>query len=526
MKKNQNSISAIPSKRLYQSIIADYSQELAICELVDNSIDLWTKEGKISHLNIEIEIDEAQQTIRVKDNAGGIKETDIKLLIAPGFSSNTSDDQTIGVFGVGSKRAVVALSQEIKIKTRFKKEKTFIIEYDDHWIQTEDWNIDYYEDTVDIEPDCTIIELTKLRAVVDATFIKNLNDHLGATYAKFLKHGKLKISINDKQTNGINFDLNWSYPPNYEPQDFKFPIEINKNEIVEVEILGGLTSKEQVGDGEYGVYFYCNDRLVLRADKSYEMGFASGIAGVPHPSLNPMRIFIYLKGNPERMPWNSSKSGINYKSKIFQSIRQRIITIVTYYAKLSRSFSSNSENIYRYTEGKIIEHKIDEKVPIKLYALPTQEKKPTYNNIIKDKNKKIAASKPWVVGLYEGIILADNLINSNFENKNRFALIIIDSTLEIGLKEYLVHVMAKKTPAIGKSALNQLLENRTQLEARLKIDLKGKVSNNDWTLINYYYKMRCNLIHQSASTDVKTSDIEKHRLIVEKVLSVLFKLEF
>ena len=102
-----------------------------------------------------------------------------------------------------------------------------------------------------------------------------------------------------------------------------------------------------------------------------------------------MRIFIYLRGNPELMPWNSSKSGLNYKSKIFEKIRDRIVQIVTYFAKLSRSFSKSNENFYQYETGSIVEHKINSKVPLKLYSLPTPTKKPTYSNTVKEKNKKL-----------------------------------------------------------------------------------------------------------------------------------------
>jgi len=86
-----------------------------------------------------------------------------------------------------------------------------------------------------------------------------------------------------------------------------FPLPIEEDSSIDVSILAGLIGKSEVGEGEYGVYFYCNDRLILRADKSYDFGFTSGQIGLPHPLLNPLRVFIYLKGNPERMPWNSSK---------------------------------------------------------------------------------------------------------------------------------------------------------------------------------------------------------------------------
>lgn len=526
MKLVQKSVDAQPSKRLYQSIIADYSSELAICELIDNAIDLWIKGGKKKKLVVDVEIDVNQQRISVKDNAGGITESDIKMIIAPGYSSNSASDETIGVFGVGSKRAVVALAQEIKFRTRHENEKTLLLEYNDEWLADEStWDINYFEDTNEIESNNTIIELTKLRAAIDEQFIIDLKNHLGSTYSKFLSNANLILSINKEKIEPLNFDLSWSYPPNYHPHQYDFKIDVNTTSEVSVEILGGLVSKDQVGVGEYGVYFYCNDRLVLKADKSYEMGFASGIAGIPHPSLNSMRIFVYLKGNPELMPWNSSKSGINYKNKIFLEIRDKIITLVTYFAKLSRSFMRNSENFHKYTNGKIVTHKIDISTPIKLYPLPTPIKKPNYENYVKEKNAKTSTSKPWTIGLYEAIILADNLIHTNFESKNRFAIIVLDSTLEIALKEYLVHVVSKKLP-IGHSKLVGILQNRTQVEAEVKNYLKKKVSASDWALVDHYYKMRCNLIHQVSTADVKNTDIEKHRDVVEKILGVLFKLEF
>lgn len=526
MKRIQKTVDAQPSKRLYQSIIADYSSELAICELVDNAIDLWIKGGRTKKLNIEIDIDINQQRIQVKDNAGGITEADIKMIIAPGYSSNTSSDETIGVFGVGSKRAVVALAQEIKFRTKHKNEKTLLLEYNDDWLADESsWDINYFEDSNELESNCTVIELTKLRAPIDNTFIIDLREHLASTYAKFLSNSNLILHLNTEKIDPISFDLSWSYPPHYHPQKYEFKIAINTNDEISVEILGGLVSKDQVGEGEYGVYFYCNDRLILRADKSYEMGYASGIAGVPHPSLNSMRIFVYLKGNPELMPWNSSKSGVNYKNRIFLEIRDKIITLVTYFAKLSRSFMKNGENFHQYTEGNIVIHKIDALTPIRLYPLPAPVKKPNFENIVKEKNTKIAKTKPWTIGLYEAIILADNLISTNFESKNRFAIIILDSTLEIAMKEFLVHVVAKKR-TIGNSRLTTLLQNRTQVETEIKSYLNRKVSASDWALIDHYYKMRCNLIHQVSTADVKDTDIEKHRAVVEKILGVLFGLKF
>src|SRR6266496_1196671 len=441
MKKEKRIVHAIPSKRLYQSIIADYDIDLAICELIDNALDIWTKENRLKKLKIVLEFDIDQQIIKVSDNAGGIAEENIKNIIAPGFTSNTSTDETIGVFGVGSKRAVVALAQEIKILTRYVNEKTFLIEYNDDWLQEEVWNLEYYTYTKNIPEASTIIELNKLRATIDQKIVDQLENHLRATYAKFLAISNLSIIINDKDLKPILFDESWSYPPNYEPQKFVYEIPIKDEKSLRVEMLGGLVGKDQVGEGQYGVYFYCNERLILKADKSYDFGFTIGQAGLPHPQLNPMRVLVYLNGNPERMPWNSSKSGINFKNRIFQLLRPKILQLVTYYAKLARKLVGNiDETIYKYDEGEIQESVIEDiSKPIKLHSLPSPEKLKDFAQQVIELNKKLSDKKPWIIGLYEGVIIVDNIIHTHFTQKNRYGLIMLDSTLEIAFKEYLVH---------------------------------------------------------------------------------------
>lgn len=43
MKQQVDTLVAIPSKRLFLSIIADYDLNSSICELVDNAFDVWTR---------------------------------------------------------------------------------------------------------------------------------------------------------------------------------------------------------------------------------------------------------------------------------------------------------------------------------------------------------------------------------------------------------------------------------------------------------------------------------------------------
>src|SRR5690242_10702014 len=135
MKKEIDTLDATPSKRLFHSIIADYDLHRSICELVDNGLDVWVRGGKARPINISIKLDPTQQSITVEDNAGGLAKDELRYIVGPGQTGTSPTDETIGIFGVGTKRAVVALSQDIRIRTRYGKGKTHQIDFDDQWLE-------------------------------------------------------------------------------------------------------------------------------------------------------------------------------------------------------------------------------------------------------------------------------------------------------------------------------------------------------------------------------------------------------
>jgi len=185
MKTPLTPIDATPSKRLYLSIIADYDVNKAICELIDNALDIWVLAGRKKNLNVKVTLDKNQQRIHAVDDAGGIKKSDLHFIVAPGYTGNPEHQEIIGMFGVGTKRAVVALAQEVRIRTRHAAE-TYQVEFNDDWIKdSEDWSLPAFR--VDNIPRGTSeIELTKLRKQITEDTVSQLRNHLGRTYAKFL----------------------------------------------------------------------------------------------------------------------------------------------------------------------------------------------------------------------------------------------------------------------------------------------------------------------------------------------------
>ncbi len=522
MKKDVGTISAIPSKRLYLSIIADYDLNRSICELIDNALDIWIKSGKIIPLKVQIDFDKNQQTICISDNAGGVKKDNLSVIVGPGQTTNESTDEVIGIFGVGAKRAVVALAQDIKITTRYGKDKTYLLEFNDSWLNTDDkWILNLYE-VDDIAEGTTKIELQKLRMQITDDAVSHLKLHLQATYARFLSNKQAIIMLGQDAIEPRSFE-NWAFPPGYEPRKYFGELKTEEDEIVKVEVLAGLTLESSPSGGEYGVYFYCNDRLIAQGLKTYEVGFTKGLAGLPHAKISLTRVIVSLKGKVRLMPWNSSKSGIDTKHRIFIALRDWLVKIVTYYASLSRRFVGDwPEKVFKYTNGEIVERKITNiLLASKSYLPPLPKSKLRYSDLIEQSNRVIAKEKPWTIGIYEGIIAVDLIYNKKWQQKNRICFMLLDSTLEIAFKEFLVNDSGKN---YGDDELLRIFSNRNNVHKEIQkyIDFDPYI----WKKINYYYRLRNKLVHERITVGIHDIEIETYREVVQKILATLFELQF
>jgi len=514
-----------PDKRMYWSIISDYDIKTGICELIDNAIDLW-KLGKRPSLEIELYLDYERQLIQIKDNAGGVQEADLRILVAPGASNNNPEGETIGIFGVGSKRAVIALAEAVAIKTRHQDSvKSFQIDITRDWLESPDWEIPHYE-IPDIEPGVTIIDLSALRKPLSKEDLPLLIEHLGEAYDWFLRSSaSFKIKVNGTDVKPKGFEA-WAFPPGHEPRKVSFTAEIidqGRVNKVNIEITAGLIRDRDSSGDNYGVYFYCNNRLIVKHLKVREVGyFVTSEAGVPHFDASLCRAIVRINGSAKLMPWNSSKSGINYSHLVFHQIRKILIELTSYFSSLSRRLKENwDDKVFRFDQGKIqeiVSTDIQEGKKIILPPLPKVYK--FYVEMIKDQNIKQIEDHPWTLGLVESVAAVDIIRRQKLESKNRIALILLDSCFEIALKEFIVH----RTDLFPNVNLRQLFGNRDNVIAEVvsKVSIDQKLINK----AKHYYGLRNKLIHERATADILPSDIDNYRGVVQQILHILFDLNF
>ena len=516
---NSKILNATPEKRVFLSIIPEYDLKRSICELIDNAIDLWAK-NKRSDLEVRIVADERQQSISIEDNAGGIEESKLDHVVSPGKTTNDVHDEVIGYFGVGSKRAVIALSQDIEIHSRFEREKPFVVKLDDYWVTKDpSWLLPYDESTRQLDPYTTLVELNRLRIQITSAEIEELKKHLQEVYAKFIDRGAV-IKVNGQKLAAISFDDQWSYPPSLFPTRFLATIPIEDRQ-VEAEIVSGLIDHPGDPDDSYGVFVYCNNRLIARALTDFSVGFSTGMIGNPHYNISLVRTIVRLKGQSADMPWNSSKSGIDTKHPVFKAIQQSIIDATKLYAQVSRSLQGKWDaEVFSHKTGHVLEEALEDIKGIPKSYLPTPPaSKPRWHQKVTAANKPVIDKKPWSVGLLESVIAAEAISKMPLTQKNRISLIILDSTVEIAYKEYLVN--EKK---IGMTRFNAIAQNRAEVQKEVAKGLRLSVATQK--KIDYYYKLRCNLIHQQATPAISDSEIAVYREVVENLLQRMFRLSF
>ncbi|WP_295168406.1 ATP-binding protein [uncultured Brevundimonas sp.] len=516
-------IDGTPEKRMFWSIISDYGLLTGLCELVDNAIDLWNTNKRKRALRVLIDLNSDQQVIVVSDNAGGVARENLRLLVAPGGSSNDPDAEVIGIFGVGSKRAEVALGETIQITTRHGSGDSFQVDVTKAWLESDIWELPAYQ-VPNITPHTTRIEISKLRKPVRETNLDVVREHLGEVYSRFLGDDCV-IEVNGSPIEPRKFDV-WAYPDGFEPVAIETDCNLGDGHTLKARITAGLIRDRDPEADNYGVYFYLNGRLVAKELKVREVGyFVSAEAGVPHPDASLCRAIVEINGAARLMPWNSSKSQIDFGHEGYLCLRPNLIQLVSRFSKLSRHLKHDWEGrVFNHDEGEVHEIEADEITARGRIVLPPLPKtrKPQIEKL-KSRNKAAIRQQPWTLGLVEAFGAVDVIIKQKLETRNRIALILLDSNFEIALKEYIVHDERNFPPRVYTTAkLEELFSKRHLVLSAIKS--KVDIPPDLLAKSRHYYALRNKLVHERATADITPSDIDNYRDAICRILKILFGL--
>jgi hypothetical protein len=344
-------VEASPEKRFFIGmLVKDIELIPAIVDLVDNSVDgalLLRPGGDFTGLWIRIAT-EADRFV-IEDNCGGIP-LDVARRYAFRFgrpSDFPTMEGSVGQFGVGMKRALFKLGKGFRIVSRTQTTR-FVLQVDvDEWASQPgpDWSFQLDDVDESYQPASaddvgTLIEVAPLHA--------SIADDLALTQVLASLRTDLQLRHQRALESGIDITLNGEHlvarPPVLLMSEAVKPIHVrrtfqaNGGAAVDLDLFAGLVGppEEEEFDegeaeqfrlpGEAGWYLFCNNRLLLVADRTTLTGWGNGAAAY-HPQYRRFRGFAYLwSQDSSLLPWNTTKTGVDQDSRVFRWVQSQMVT--------------------------------------------------------------------------------------------------------------------------------------------------------------------------------------------------------
>lgn len=349
-------------------ITRDISIKDAIIDLLDNSIDGANNINPTDYSSLRIEITINKDEFIVKDNCGGFSlETAKKYAFRFGRPEDApKTGGSVGRFGVGMKRALFKIGQSFEVESKSNldhfevkvdvnewknKKKTIKLE-DDTTSEVDDWSFSYTNissETCDLEENGTFIKVNCLNEEVsnifrDSSFLNELESDIERLLNFSIEKG-LSIILNEKTLLKKGIVL---FHDNSKPYYHEF----TSNE-VKIRVIAGLS---YVGDPQSsGWYIYCNDRLVLEADKSEITGW--GVNNIPrwHVDYVMFKGIVFMDSSETfKLPLTTTKKGVDATSLIYKKalffMREGMISTISFLKEVRKL--GNEANEYRKLLGE------------------------------------------------------------------------------------------------------------------------------------------------------------------------------
>jgi len=332
---------AMPTKQFFVSMLTrDISLADAILDLVDNCLDgaLRIAGGAdVDYSKHFVKIALAEDHFAIEDNCGGIpravaKNYAFKMGREPD-DDRDSENETIGMYGVGMKRAIFKMGRDALVKTRHEND-AFEVPISAGWLDNKDWEplpINNSDATSALQEPGTRIWVGTLYAGVSKHFTNDafrndLRTAVAEHFTMFLQRG-LQIFVNDQLVEPVRVEVLVS-----EQAEGPAPYVFQKNiDGVLVSITVGLNTgrglasdDDETPDFERersaataGWTVFCNDRAVIVGDKGRLTGWGDGIP-MYHYQFSVITGIIEFRSNlAEKLPVTTTKRALDTSSDIW-----------------------------------------------------------------------------------------------------------------------------------------------------------------------------------------------------------------
>ena len=355
----------LPAKTFFVSMLTrDIELDDAILDLLDNCIDGVVRshsgQDEMPYEGFEAIVRISEDYFELEDNCGGIP---IGIARSRAFRLGRQtgdivdqDERTVGVYGIGMKRAIFKLGRNSTVKSI--SDQPFTVNINSEWLDSDEWTplaLEPYRppDGARLGTRITVHELYPGVAakLADVSWIEKLRQYISDHYALIIAKG-FSVKI---EAHGVTSKPNTPAPfvlaaagelggDGVQPLIYRGNIEG-----VEVEVYAGLLSQpldedqiserhgEQDGRSPAGWTIACNDRVVVSRDRTYLTGW--GTAGVPsyHGQYSVIAgIALLWADHVQELPLTTTKRGLDASSIVYA----RLLDVMREATKSLTSFTN------------------------------------------------------------------------------------------------------------------------------------------------------------------------------------------
>uniref|UniRef100_UPI0035B224E7 ATP-binding protein n=1 Tax=Paenirhodobacter enshiensis TaxID=1105367 RepID=UPI0035B224E7 len=333
---------AIPTKRFFVSMLTrDINLADAILDLLDNCLDgalRLAKGGKVDYSKHIVNITLSADKFSIEDNCGGIpREIAKNYAFKMGREQDDnrdSDSETIGMYGVGMKRAIFKMGREALVRTRHDND-TFEVPITLAWLEAKGWDpLPINEPTEareKLDTPGTVICVHELyegvsKHFANAAFENDVRTAISEHFTMFLQWG-LTVNLNGTPIEPVLVEVLVSQSLDG-PAPFVFQKTIGD---VLVSITVGLNTGRSLGSDDEddtgferdrssataGWTVLCNDRAVIVGDKSRLTGWGDGIP-LYHPQFAIISGIIEFRSKrADKLPVTTTKRALDTSSDVW-----------------------------------------------------------------------------------------------------------------------------------------------------------------------------------------------------------------
>jgi hypothetical protein len=318
---HENKVSIRPQVTMLSVLkYLEYETWYALAEFIDNAIDSYLKnakeikliDGNNFKLEVKVEINEPENKITIRDNAGGISAADYPRAFRA--AEVPLDNSGLSEFGMGMKSAAcwfadswcvttTALGEETIKKVFFDMKKIFEDKVEELEVEVNHCDKNYHY---------TIVELYDVNRMPRRKGVAKVKDHLKSIYREFIRKGILKLTLNNEE---LKFeDPKVLTVPKYD--NLKGDVILWKKDInflidEGLSVSGFVAIREKASTSEAGFALFRRGRVI---EGSFDNGFRPDfIFGAPN-SYRYQRVFgeLHLQG----FDVNFTKKGIQWDENL------------------------------------------------------------------------------------------------------------------------------------------------------------------------------------------------------------------